>query len=68
MDGPKLPSLSPQDLYSAIGVGRAPLVLDVRHAAAFDADQTLLVGAQRRDPSTVESWRNALPKDLKVVV
>jgi hypothetical protein len=50
MDGSKLPSLSPQDLYSAIGVGRAPLVLDVRHAAAFDADQTLLVGALRRDP------------------
>jgi rhodanese-related sulfurtransferase len=68
MDGSKPPSLSPQDLYSAIGVGRAPLVLDVRHAAAFDADQTPLVGALRRDPSAVESWRNALPKDLKVLV
>jgi rhodanese-related sulfurtransferase len=68
MDGSKLPPLSSQDLYSASGVGRASLVLDVRHAAAFDADETLLVGALRRDSSTVESWRNALPKDLKVLV
>ena len=68
MDGSKAPSLSPQDLYGAIGVGRAPLVLDVRRAAGFDADETMLVGALRRDPSTVKSRRNALPKNRKVVV
>jgi len=59
MDGSKAPSLSPQDLYGAIGVGRAPLVLDVRRAAGFDADETMLVGALRRDPSTVKSPKTA---------
>jgi len=42
MDGPNPPSISPQDLYRAIGVAAAPVVLDVRATAAFEADDTML--------------------------
>jgi hypothetical protein len=34
MDGPKLPSISAEDLYGAIGTGAAPVVIDVRRSAA----------------------------------
>src|SRR5215203_6596782 len=61
MDGPSPPSISPQDLYRAIGVAASPVVLDVRRAAAFEADDTMLLGALRRDPAAVEQWRSELP-------
>jgi rhodanese-related sulfurtransferase len=61
MDGPKPPSISPRDLYRAVGVAGSPVVLDVRPAAAFEADDTMLVAALRRDPAAVEQWRGDLP-------
>jgi rhodanese-related sulfurtransferase len=67
MDGPKPPSISPHDLCRAIGIASAPLVLDVRRAAGFDADDTMIAGALRRDPATAEGWRSALPMDRQVV-
>jgi rhodanese-related sulfurtransferase len=57
--------MSPQSLYAAIGVATAPLVLDVRRPAGFDADETMLVSALRLDPSNVESSQSS--KARKVV-
>ena len=48
MDGSKPPSISPQDLYGAIGTAVAPIVIDVRRSAAFAADNRMIV---RRDPT-----------------
>jgi rhodanese-related sulfurtransferase len=67
MDGDKISSISPRDLYAAIGIADAPILLDVRRAASFDADETILVGAFRRDPTDIENWRHALPKGRPVV-
>ena len=59
---------SPQDLHRQIGSAAAPLVIDVRRAAAFGGDDALIAGAIRRLPETVAEWRNALPAGRPVVV
>jgi rhodanese-related sulfurtransferase len=68
MDGPKPPSISPQDLYGAIGTAAAPVVIDVRRSAAFAADNRMIVGAIRRNPDEIQNWREDLPSDRGVVV
>jgi rhodanese-related sulfurtransferase len=68
MDGSKPPSISPQDLYSAIGTAAAPVVIDVRRSAAFAADHRMIVGAIRRDPDEIQNWRQELPSGRAVVV
>ncbi len=61
-------SISAQDLFARLGTAKAPIVVDVRRPPAFDADETMLVGAIRRLPDAIEEWRNALPRGRSVVV
>jgi rhodanese-related sulfurtransferase len=49
-------SIAPQELYGLIGTASAPIVLDVRCDAAFDADDRVLVSALRRAPERTDSW------------
>jgi hypothetical protein len=42
MDGQQPASISPRDLYEAIGTSAAPLIFDVRRSAAFDAADHML--------------------------
>src|SRR5215213_5826283 len=44
MDGQQ-PSISPTDLYTRLGTASAPLVIDVRRAAAFEAADSLIASA-----------------------
>jgi len=64
MDGNAL-SVSPDDLYERLGTGKAPLLIDVRRAQAFDADDRLIIGSARRLPEEVSSWQKALPVAAK---
>ena len=66
MDGRPL-SISPQDVYAKLGTAAAPLLIDVRRAAAFDADDRLIIGSARRLPDQVTGWRGALPAGRSVV-
>src|SRR5438046_1828438 len=68
MDGQKPPSISPQNLYGAIGTGAAPVVIDVRRSAAYAADSRMIAGAIRRNPDDVQNWRQELPSGRAVVV
>jgi rhodanese-related sulfurtransferase len=68
MDGSKPPSISPENLYGAIGTAATPVVIDVRRQASFAADNRMIVGAIRRDPEAIESWRQGLPDARAVVV
>jgi rhodanese-related sulfurtransferase len=68
MDGPKPPSISALDLYGVIGTAAASVVIDVRRNASFAADNRMIVGAIRRDPEAVQSWRRELPAGRAVVV
>jgi len=64
MDAP----ISPLDLQSAIGRGRAPLIIDVRLRPVFRAATDMVAGALRRDPEVVSSWARELPTASTVVV
>jgi rhodanese-related sulfurtransferase len=61
-------SISPADLYARIGTAGAPVLLDVRRAASFDSDESLIVAASRRDPDRLADWVPQLPGDRPVVV
>jgi len=68
MDEQKPVSISPRDLYGAIGTSGSPLVFDVRRNAGFDADDRMLVGALRRVPGEVGQWAHDVPAGRLVVV
>ncbi len=64
MDAP----ISPSDLRAAAISERAPLIIDVRREAAFQAAPNMLAGALRRDPESVARWAPELPAAASVVV
>ena len=66
MDG-NAPLISPNDLYARLGTAAAPVLIDVRRAAAFDADDSLVIGAAYRAPGDVGQWQAALPKGRPIV-
>ena len=66
MDG-IIPPVSPTDLYARLGTASAPVLVDVRADDAFDADETLIVGAFHRSPEEVGRWQRGLPAGRSVV-
>ena len=60
--------ISPNDLYARLGTAAAPLVIDVRRPEAFNADNTMIIGALHRAPADAALWKKELPKGRKVVV
>jgi rhodanese-related sulfurtransferase len=67
MDTEALPC-SPEFFLRLLGTARAPLMLDVRRRAAFEADPHLAAGATWRDPFAVAEWAKFLPRHRAVVV
>ena len=65
MDGT---SVSSQELYARLGTAAAPVLVDVRRAEAFGADDAMIIGALHRPPESVSNWRAELPKNREVVV
>src|SRR5215467_10610589 len=61
-------SIPPQALYVRLGTQLAPIVVDVHRSPAFEADDTVIVGAVRRPPEAVDHWRRELPEERSVVV
>lgn len=49
-------SISPQILHGLIGSVRAPRLVDVRRAPAFEVAGRMIAGAVRRAPDRVEQW------------
>jgi rhodanese-related sulfurtransferase len=60
-------SVSPQQLYARLGSAAAPIVIDVRRAEAFGADDTMIIGALRQSPQASAAWAAELPKSRNVV-
>ena len=52
--------ISPQELGSRLGHAEAPLLLDVRPQARFDASPRMLMGAQRCPPDQIPAFAAAL--------
>jgi rhodanese-related sulfurtransferase len=63
-------SISPSELLPRMGTASAPVILDVRRDAAFEAAAFMLVGAQRCAPQHTAAWaaENAAKRDQTVVV
>jgi rhodanese-related sulfurtransferase len=60
--------MSPQALYARLGTELAPILVDVRRSPAFDAGDTVIIGAVRRLPAEADHWRHELPEGRSVVV
>ena len=60
-------TLSAQDLKSRLWHGVDVTLVDVRRAAAREADPRLVPGAVWRDPEQVDGWAHELPRDRPVV-
>ncbi len=63
-------SISPSDLLSRIATTPAPVLLDVRRDAAFEASSQMLAGALRCAPQDLATWAatNAALRDTDIVV
>lgn len=62
-----LPSLSPSELIPRLGRADAPLLLDVRRRARFDAAKSLLPGARYCAPEDVAAFARSEPPREAVV-
>src|SRR5260370_5041504 len=60
-------SISAQSLYNRLGGPAAPIIIDVRRSAGFDAADQMLVGALRRVPGEVGQWAHDVPAGRAVV-
>ncbi len=63
-----LPSVSPSLLAKQLGRSDAALICDVRRAPAFDQAKSLIAGALRLTPESIDSAHTHLPKDRRIVV
>ena len=61
-------SISAQDLRARLGTAAAPIVIDVRRAASFDADETMIAGSIRRAPEDVAFWAGELSRSRPAVL
>ncbi len=59
-------AIAPDALYRLLGGAHYPLVIDVRKAAAFDADAAQLPGALRVPPDAIAGWQ--APTHAKSIV
>ena len=66
MDG-SAPSISPHELYALLGAASSPLLLDVRRADAFDADNHLIVSAIHLAPDAIAGLQSDLPTNREVI-
>ena len=62
-----VPFISPDDLALRLGRADAPLLLDVRRAAAYDAAPRVIAGALRVAPDALADALGALPRGRSVV-
>jgi rhodanese-related sulfurtransferase len=67
MTDDKLASTTPTDLYTVLGSGAAPVVVDVRRDPPAKGEH-IVAGAAWRSPDHVDQWRADLPKGRGVVV
>jgi rhodanese-related sulfurtransferase len=61
-------SISADTVYARLGSATAPLLVDVREPAEFDAEGAQIVGAVRRPPVDAPFWRAQLPRGRVIVL
>ncbi|MGA0024743.1 MAG: thiosulfate sulfurtransferase GlpE [Burkholderiales bacterium] len=68
MDAGAIPRITPQQLMALREQSPAPLIIDVRREAVFQAAPDRISGALRHDPATVADWAGTLPASARIVV
>jgi len=61
-------SIDIQALNNMLGAGDAPVLLDVRRKADYEATPQKITGAVWRDPENIDRWVKDLPSDRPVVL
>lgn len=62
------PGISATQLIPLLGSKRAPLLVDVRRTAAFEADSVVIASAVWRDPFALDDWLKFMPRHRELVV
>ena len=60
--------ISPQDLFRRLGLGQAPIIIDVRRQPAFAEARHVIPSAGWRDHLATDHWRAEIPAHTDVVV
>ena len=60
-------SIEAKRLEALMAANEPPTVLDVRKRPAYDDDDSIIVGAEWRDPARIDSWGPAVGTDATVV-
>ena len=60
--------ISATQLLTLLGSKRAPLLVDVRRTAAFEADSRVIASAVWRDPFSLDEWLKFMPRHRDIVV
>jgi rhodanese-related sulfurtransferase len=58
---------SPAELWTLLGTGQAPQIVDVRRRDVYDTAPGLIPGAVWRDIAEIEQWSAALDRDRPIV-
>jgi rhodanese-related sulfurtransferase len=61
-------SISPTELWHAIGTADAPRLLDVRRRDIYESTPGLLPASEWHDPATFSEWRQTLDRQRPIVV
>ena len=61
-------SISADSLYQRLGTARAPVVIDVRRAPAYDADDRVIIGSIRCPPEDIPEWARGRSDSRPVVL
>ena len=60
--------ITPEELKRKLEVGEDVVIVDLRHSAEFEADESSLPGAVRVPPDALDAYLGSLPRDREVVL
>jgi rhodanese-related sulfurtransferase len=59
--------ISAEELYQRLGTAGSPVILDVRRAPTYDADDRIIAGARRCSPDKIAAWARERAPDQPIV-
>ncbi len=60
-------SIDPKTLDKKIAEGKAPVLIDVRRKADYEAAPDMIPGAEWHDPEKIDEWIKDIPEERPVV-
>ena len=60
--------ITPEELKRKLEVGEDVVIVDLRHSAEFEADESSLPGAVHVPPDALDAYLGSLPRDREVIL